>query len=87
MIFDLFNTEIPESLHIRVTPKASSNRIKVEHKADGTREVKVYVTVAAEDGKANKAVIELLAKELRVPKTSIQIIKGLKSRDKTVIIK
>lgn len=86
MICDLFNPDIPDVLQVRVTPKAAANRIKVEHQADGSRLIRVYVTVAAEDGKANKAVIELLAKELGLPKTALKIIRGLKSRQKTVAI-
>lgn len=86
MIFDLFNQDIPELLEIRVTPKASSNRIKIEYKPDGSRLYKIYVTAIAEDGKANKAVIELLAKELKISKSFIEIIKGLKCRDKIVKI-
>jgi len=86
LIIDLLNPEIPDVLQVRVTPKASANRIKVEHQTDGTRLIRVYVTVAAEDGKANKAVIDLLSKELGLPKSSFKIIRGLTSRDKTVAI-
>lgn len=71
-----------KTLQIRVTPKASSNRIKIEE--DGT--IRVYVTTAPEDGKANKKVIELLAKEYKIAKSKIQITKGETSRNKTVII-
>ena len=41
---------------VRVTPKASRNRIAVE---DGT--IRVYVTVVPEGGKANAAVVKLLS--------------------------
>lgn len=74
--------DISKTLEIRVTPKASSNRIKVEE--DGT--IRVYVTTAPEDGKANKKVIELLAKEYGIAKSRISIIKGETSRNKTVAI-
>jgi len=46
----------------------------------------VKVTVPPEKGKANKAVIELLSKALKVPKSRIEIIKGETSRIKTVFI-
>ena len=68
-----------QTIRVRVAPKASSNRIV--KKADLWR---VYVTAAPEDGKANAAVLKLLAKELGVPKTSLRISKGETSRDKTV---
>lgn len=72
----------PGTYTIRVTPKASSNRIKTED--DGS--IRVYVTTAPEDGKANKKVIEVLAKELKIAKSRIAIIKGETSRDKTIVI-
>ena len=46
--------------------------------------LKIRVTVPPEGGKANKAVVELLAKTLKVPKSSIQIVRGETSRTKTV---
>ncbi len=73
-------------IKIRVTPKASSNRIKVEKQADGSDLIRVYVTTVPEDGKANKAVVEILAKALDVPKSSLTITQGLTSKDKTISI-
>ena len=62
---------------VRVTPKASRDRILVE---DDT--IRVYVTTVPEDGKANKAVVKLLSKALGVPKTRLDLIRGATSRDK-----
>lgn len=56
---------------VRVTPKASANRIKVETLEDGTPQVRVYVTAVPENGKANQAVIRLLAKEMGLAKSSL----------------
>ncbi|KKO21004.1 MAG: hypothetical protein BROFUL_00253 [Candidatus Brocadia fulgida] len=44
------------------------------------------VTAAPEKGKANKAVIELLADILRINESSIHIISGESSRDKRLMI-
>ncbi|MCM8797766.1 MAG: DUF167 domain-containing protein [Candidatus Omnitrophica bacterium] len=66
-------------LNIRVVAKASSSRVKDE----GGR-LKVYVTSPAQDGMANAKVIELLAEYLGVKKYELRIVKGLKSKDKTV---
>ena len=66
---------------VRVTPKASRNRIVEENGA-----LRVYVTVAPEGGKANAAVIKLLAKALGVPKSSLVLIRGQSSRDKLLRI-
>jgi uncharacterized protein (TIGR00251 family) len=48
---------------------------------------KVYLVAPAVDGKANKALVSLLADYFQVRKNQIQIIKGLKSRYKTISIK
>ena len=70
-------------LLIRVTPKASANRIRIEQHPTGPR-VRVDVTVAAEDGKANKQVIKLLAKEMRMPRSGLTIKLGFTNRDKII---
>ena len=83
----LLGKEQPTTLRVRVTPKAKSARIKLEHAEDGGIVCKIYVTVAPEDGKANKAVIALLAEALDLPKSSLIITHGLTNRDKTIEIK
>ena len=69
------------TIEIRVQPKASRNRI-VTH--DGT--VKVYVTIAPEKGRANKAVFELIARHLGVPKSAVSMISGERSRTKRLAV-
>ncbi|MBO6088560.1 DUF167 domain-containing protein [bacterium] len=49
--------------------------------------LKVKITAQPIDGKANKALIEFLSKQFRVPKTYFEIIKGETSKDKTILIK
>ena len=44
------------------------------------------VTAAPEDGKANSAVVSLLAKTLGVAKSNVQILRGHGSRDKVVAV-
>lgn len=82
-----WSTIVGNPIAVRVTPKASSNRFTVEEQGDGSYLVRVYVTTVPEDGKANKAVIKLLAKELGVAKSSLSIIKGLKDRNKLVQVR
>jgi uncharacterized protein (TIGR00251 family) len=74
------------TLDVRVTPKASAERITVEQ-IDGTARLRIHVTAAPEDGKANKAVLKLLAKALGVPKSALEIIRGETSRDKVVRVR
>lgn len=68
-------------LDVRVMPGAKRSMIRKE--ADRW---KIYVTAPALEGRANKAVIEALAAHFKARKSQIQIIKGLKSRDKTINI-
>ncbi len=68
-------------LQIRVMPNARQNSVEEE---DGIW--KIRVMAPAVDGKANKAVIQQLADHLGVRKSAITIVKGEKSRDKTIEI-
>jgi uncharacterized protein (TIGR00251 family) len=65
---------------IKLIPKSSAN--KIEQINDDS--FKVYVTAVPESGKANKAMINLLSKHFKIPKTSIEIIKGHTSRNKII---
>lgn len=66
-----------------VSPRASRNRILgIAADADGGARLKVAVTAPPEDGKANRAVIALLAKSWRVPKTRLSIATGAGARRK-----
>lgn len=72
---------------IRLTPKASRDRIDgIVPEADGGQVLKVTVTAVPEDGKANAALIKLLAKQWKLPKTSITVIAGATDRRKTLLI-
>ena len=64
---------------VRVIPNSKKSTIKEE--AEG---LKVYVTAPAVDGKANKAIVPLLAKHYSVRKSQIEIVKGLKTRNKLI---
>ena len=78
----LKSVEQGQILNIRIIPNSSKNDIIVE---EGL--IKAKVTAQPVENKANKALIELLSKKLKVPKTKIEIIKGLTSKDKSVLIK
>lgn len=72
---------------IKVTPKASSNRLgEVIKTEEGYFVLKVYVTSVPEQGKANEAVIAILAKSLHLPKRSIILKQGAKDRYKMIEI-
>ncbi|MBD9525710.1 DUF167 domain-containing protein [Paracoccus sp. PAR01] len=75
---DLSHLAIPGTeIAVRVTPKASRNAVTV----DGDT-IRVHVTTVPEDGKANAAVVKLLAKALGVAKSRLVLTRGATSRDK-----
>ncbi len=69
-------------LRVKVVTKAKEDRIIL--KGDSA---KIYTTASPEKGKANQKIIGLLAEFFRVKKTQVQIVKGFKIRDKTIVIK
>lgn len=75
---DLSQLVVPGAeIAVRVTPKASRNALVAE-----AGEIRVYVTAVPENGKANAAVIRLLARALGVPKSRLVLLRGATSRDK-----
>ena len=74
-------------ISVKVIPNAKQNEI-VEDIIDllGVRILKIKVNQPPEEGRANKAVIEILADYFKVKKNSIRIIKGETSRNKIVEI-
>ena len=74
-------------LFVRVTPNASRDEIiGVVQLSDSENRLAVKVRAVPEKGKANKAVIKYLAKQLLVPKSSITVTKGSATRQKTLHI-
>ena len=72
---------------VKVTPKSSKNRIGGLVDATMSRKLmKVYVTSPPEDNLANIAVVEVLASYFHKPKSKIQIISGLTTREKRIQI-
>ncbi len=67
-------------LSVNVIPKASRNKVEQL----GEQQYKVWVTAVPEDGKANAAVIKLLAKHLGVTKSQLEILSGANSRTKVI---
>ena len=69
-------------IKIKVYPKSSNNSII------GLRNnVLIIKTTSAPDkGKANEAVIKLLSKKFKIPKSTISIVSGQASQNKTILI-
>jgi len=74
-------------VRVKTTPRASANRIAgLVPEADGGVALKVAVTAVAEGGKANEAVLALLAREWGLANRDLAIVAGRKDRRKTVVV-
>lgn len=72
---------------VRLTPGARANQITgVDIGADGAPFLKARVRAVPEKGKANTALVTLMAKWFGVPKSTIEIVAGTTSRLKQVAI-
>ena len=69
-------------LKVYIQPRSSKNEV-VGPFRDG---IKIKVTAPPIGGKANEALIQFLAKELKISTSSIEILKGHHSREKTLRI-
>jgi uncharacterized protein len=68
------------TISVYVAPKASINKVVGLHNGA----VKVALTAPPVEGAANKALVELLAKTLGVPRSSVSLVSGQASRNKLV---
>lgn len=69
-------------LQLKISPNASKNAILKDDTG-----IKIKLTAQPIEGKANKALVEFLSKQLKIPKTSIEILRGETSKDKTLLLK
>lgn len=65
-----------------INVKPGSSQEKIIETASG--ELTVYLRAKPHDGEANDALIKILAKHFKVPKTTINIIRGAKTHKKTI---
>ena len=74
-------------LSLRLTPKSSRDAVEgVETLSDGRKVLKARVRAVPEDGKANEALLRLLAKTLDVPFRSLSLSSGATGRTKVIRI-
>lgn len=67
-------------VNIKISPNSKKNEIVREEEY-----TKIKITAQPIDGKANKALVEFLSKNFKIPKTSIKILKGETSKEKTIL--
>lgn len=70
------------AITVYAQPRSSRNRVAGLH----NDALKLCITSPPVDGKANKAVINLLADLFNIPKTSIEITSGQQNRTKTLTL-
>ncbi len=74
-------------LSLRLTPKSSKNALEaIETLSDGRRVLKARVRAAPEDGKANLALLRLLADQLDCPIRALSLTSGATARAKVIRI-
>ena len=69
-------------VRVKVTPNSSKTAITT----DSTDRLIVKLTSPAVEGKANKQLLKFIGKKLRVPPSSITILRGHASREKVLFI-
>ena len=67
---------------VLVAPRASRSEIVGEHKGA----LRVRIAAAPVEGAANEELVRVLAKSFDVPRTAVEIVKGLTSKRKIVSI-
>jgi uncharacterized protein (TIGR00251 family) len=70
-------------IDVRVQPKSSQNAVVGIH----GEVLKIKLNAPPVEGKANKALIQLMAKLLGCPKSAVEIISGQASRSKRLLIR
>jgi uncharacterized protein len=74
-------------LSVRATPNAARDEIPGLHTAaDGAVSLIVKVTAAPDKGRANKAIIDMLARASDLPKSAFTLLSGETDRNKTLLV-
>ena len=81
--FHLHDGKAGSAIAVRVTPRASLNKI-VEVLGDGT--IKIHLAAPPVDGEANAQLISYLAEVLNIPKSRLEIVAGQSGRDKLISV-
>jgi uncharacterized protein (TIGR00251 family) len=83
MDLELRETDQGVIMAVKAAPGARKNEIRGV--VDG--QLKVCVTVVAEKGKANKAIIDFLAKQFKLSKSDLEIVAGHTSSSKKMLLR
>ena len=74
-------------ISVKLTPKASSDRIgEIRKLSNGEEQLAIYVTAPPDRGKANEALLRLLATHFGLAASRLKIVRGHASRNKLIEI-
>ena len=71
-------------IRVQVIPQASRDEIVL---CDEEEPIRVRVTSAPVEGAANRSLVELFSRRLRLGKSKIKVVSGLRSKNKVVEVK
>ena len=77
----LENTDKGLIVRLKIVPNSSKNSLITENEG-----IKAKITAQPIENKANKMLVEFLAKKLKIAKSNIQIVKGELNKEKTLLI-
>jgi uncharacterized protein YggU (UPF0235/DUF167 family) len=82
----MFWRSLPDGVAVAVKVQPKSRRPGIQGRSDSSRGpcLRIGVSEAAEDGRANRAACTVLAKALDVPPSAITVTLGRTSRDKVL---
>ncbi len=75
------------AVRVRLSPKSAFDRIEgIEHLSDGSSVLKIRVRAVPQDGEANRALCQLIAKSLAVSASAVELESGATARIKSLVI-
>lgn len=73
-------------LALRLTPRSGRDAVLGVKSVEGLLEVQACVTAPPDNGKANKVLCKLIASELGIAKSKVEVVQGQTSRHKRLAI-
>jgi len=70
-------------LRLRIRPRASPEGIEAPHAG----RLRVRVSAPPVEGSANERLMQILAREFDVPRSALVLTRGMKSRDKDIVVR
>lgn len=78
------DTPLGAVIAIRVTPRASRSKVQGILEREPEPMLKIALNAPPVDGRANEELLAFLSLKLDLPRSSLEIVRGLQSREKLV---